>query len=85
MYLITSKSEAYSPEAVGGRRRVKFGGTSLTGGMIKQRMSQIGLQFSDKEIDEVRNRIKEIFVKQHRDISLEEFDELAKEVCTQKD
>ena len=80
-----SKSEAYSPEAVGGRRRVKFGGTSLTGGMIKQRMNQIGLQYGEKETNEVRNRIKEIFVEQHRDISLEEFDALAREVCAQKD
>jgi isopropylmalate/homocitrate/citramalate synthase len=80
-----SKSEAYSPEAVGGKRRVKFGGTSLTGGMIKQRMNQIGLQYGEKETNEVRNRIKEIFVEQHRDISLEEFDALAREVCAQKD
>ncbi|MEJ2170130.1 MAG: hypothetical protein P8X90_31915 [Desulfobacterales bacterium] len=79
-----SKSEAYSPEAVGGRRRVRFGGTSLTGGMIKQRMDQLGLDFGEKEIDAVRNRIKEIFVKQHRDISLEEFDALARELCTPK-
>jgi hypothetical protein len=32
----------------------------------------------------VRNRIKEIFVKQHRDIALDEFDALAKELCAQK-
>jgi isopropylmalate/homocitrate/citramalate synthase len=76
-----SKSEAYSPEAVGGRRRVKFGGTSLTGGMIKQRMKQIGLPCGEREINEVRDRIRKIFVEQHRDISLEEFDALAKEVC----
>jgi isopropylmalate/homocitrate/citramalate synthase len=80
-----SKSEAYSPEAVGGRRTVRFGGTSLTGGMIKQRMSQLGLHYGEKEIKEVRDRIKDIFVKQKKDISLEEFDALAKEVCAQKD
>lgn len=76
-----SKSEAYSPEAVGGRRRVKFGGISLTGGMIKQRMNQLGLQYGEKEINEVRRRIKDIFVNKQRDISLEEFDALAREVC----
>jgi isopropylmalate/homocitrate/citramalate synthase len=80
-----SKSEAYSPEAVGGRRRVKFGGTSLTGGMIKQRIDQLGLHYGEKEIKEIRTRIKDIFVGQHRDISLEEFDTLAGEVCAQKD
>jgi isopropylmalate/homocitrate/citramalate synthase len=78
-----SKSEAYAPEAVGGRRRVRFGGTSLTGGMIKQRMDQLGLNYAEKEINAVRDKIKDIFVKQHRDIALEEFDTLAKEVCRQ--
>jgi hypothetical protein len=48
-------------------------------------MNQIGLQYGEKETNEVRNRIKEIFVEQHRDISLEEFDALAREVCAQKD
>jgi isopropylmalate/homocitrate/citramalate synthase len=76
-----SKSEAYSPEAVGGRRRVRFGGISLTGGMIKQRMDQLGLHYGEKEVKEIRNRIRDIFVGQQRDISLEEFDALAKEVC----
>ena len=80
-----SKSEAYSPEALGGRRRVKFGGISLAGGMIKQRMGQLGLDYGEKEINEVRIRIKGIFMEQHRDISLGEFDALAKEVCAQKD
>ena len=78
-----SKSEAYSPEVVGGRRRVKFGGISLTGGMIKQRMNQLGLQYGEKEINEVRTRIKNIFVNEQRDISLEEFDAMATEVCSQ--
>jgi isopropylmalate/homocitrate/citramalate synthase len=76
-----SKSEAYSPKAVGGKRRVRFGGTSLTGGMIKQRMNQLGLQFGEEEIDEIRSRIKTIFVEQGMDISLEEFDDMAREVC----
>lgn len=76
-----SKHEAYAPEVVGGKRAVRFGGTSLSGTMIRLRLEQLGLDFGDKEIEEVSDRIKNIFVTQKTDISLEEFDLIASEVC----
>jgi len=76
-----SKHEAYAPEVVGGKRAVRFGGTSLTGTMIRLRMEQLGLMFGEKEIEEVSGRIKSIFVTQKKDLSLEEFDVIARDVC----
>jgi 2-isopropylmalate synthase len=76
-----SKHEAYSPQVVGGTRMVRFGGTSLTGTMIRLRMEQLGLKFDDKEVKEVSSRIRRIFETRGTDISLPEFDTIAKEVC----
>ena len=76
-----SKHEAYAPQVVGGQREVRFGGTSLTGTMIRIRMEQLGLKFGENEIKEVSNRIREIFVSEHKDISIEEFDEIAYQTC----
>jgi isopropylmalate/homocitrate/citramalate synthase len=79
-----SWAEPYSPAAVGGNRTVRFGGTSLTGDMIRLRMNEIGLDFGEKEVQEVGRRIKDVFVTQKTDISLGEFDALAREVCKLK-
>ena len=79
-----AKAEGYSPEIVGGKRNIRFGGTSLTGGMIRLRMNQIGLKYSNKEVEKVIKRIEDIFVTKRTDISLEEFDKLAKEVCSDR-
>lgn len=76
-----SWAEPYSPSVIGGKRVVRFGGTSLTGDMIRLRMGQIGLKYSEKEVEEMSNRIKNIFVTEKTDISLEEFDAIAREVC----
>jgi hypothetical protein len=73
--------EGYSPEAAGGKRKIRFGGISLTGGLIRLRMNQIGLRYSNKEVEEVIKRIENIFLAKKTDISLEEFDALAREVC----
>ena len=69
------------PEAVGGKRKIRFGGISLTGGLIRLRMNQIGLRYSNKEVEEVIKRIENIFLTKKTDISLEKFDALAREVC----
>jgi isopropylmalate/homocitrate/citramalate synthase len=79
-----SWAEPYSPAAVGGNRTVRFGGTSLTGDMIRLRMNEIGLDFGEKQVQEVGRRIKDVFVTQKTDISLGEFDALAREVCKLK-
>jgi isopropylmalate/homocitrate/citramalate synthase len=76
-----SWAEPYSPAVVGGKRTVRFGGTSLTGDMIRLRMGGMGLAFGEREVEEVSKRIRDIFVAKKADISLEEFDEIAKEVC----
>ncbi len=76
-----SRHEAYAPEVVGGKRTVRFGGSTLSGGMIHLRLEQLGLKSGDKEVAMMTDRIKEAFVDGEADISLEEFDALAQELC----
>ncbi len=77
-----SWAEGYSPFAVGGTRAVRFGGTSLSGDMIRQGLDALGLEYSGSHVAEVSRRLREIFVARGSDISLEEFDEIAREVVS---
>lgn len=74
-------AEPYAPHVVGGKREVRFGGTSLSGDMISLRMNDIGLKFGSEEVAAVSAKIAEIFETTGDDISLDEFDEIAKDVC----
>jgi isopropylmalate/homocitrate/citramalate synthase len=76
-----SKHEAYAPEVVGGKRAIRFGAATLTGGMIRLRMEQLGLTFGDREVERITRTIRDTFVAKEKDLSLEEFDALAREVC----
>jgi isopropylmalate/homocitrate/citramalate synthase len=75
-----SKHEAYAPKVVGGRRDIKFGGTSLAGGLISLRLEQLGIQPTAALIDKLGASIKERFLSDTQDdIGIAEFDQLARQ------
>jgi len=73
------EGEPYSPMVMGCKREVRMGGTSL--GLIPLRLSQLGLKYTEREIKQIENQLVELWTKQKKDLSLEEFDALAKRVC----
>ena len=72
--------EGYLPEATGDERKIRFGGLSLTGGLIRLRMDQIRLRYNNKEVEEVIRRIENIFLAKKTDNLLEKFVALEREV-----
>lgn len=78
-----SRHEAYAPSIVGGKREIQFGGTSLSGTMIRIRLEQLGYETSEENIKKIADKIQERFLTtQDEDINLTEFDQIAAEICS---
>ena len=73
-----SSNEAFSPFIVGAKRDVRIGITSL--GLIPERLKQLGLKYSDEDLVKIKTIISELWTKKNQDMSVEEFDALAKKV-----
>lgn len=71
-----AEGEPYSPMVMGRKREVRMGGTSL--GLIPLRLSQLGLKYTEREIKQIKNQLIKLWTEQKKDMSLEEFDALAK-------
>lgn len=73
-----NRAEPFSPFIIGSKRNVRIGGTSL--GLIPRRLDQLGLKYTEKHVEKIRDIIVELWTKKKEDMSIEEFDALAKKI-----
>ena len=73
-----ARSEAFSPFVIGAKRNVRIGGTSL--GLVPHRLEQLGLKYTDEHVSKIQDRIVDLWTKEKKDMSIEEFDAMARKV-----
>jgi isopropylmalate/homocitrate/citramalate synthase len=67
--------ETYNPAVVGAKVEVTIGPTSLTEDLIKYRLDSIGLKYTDKQVTEIREKLRNMIEERGTNMKLVEFDE----------